>query len=102
MRSRMTIIVLLKNIFNYKVKSLRCKLISLLLGFFIATVLSTMPAQTGDWGIIAASMIVTFNEIISKLVYNAKKNELTVIIIMNNIKIGIVYGLFVDAFKLGS
>lgn len=87
---------------NYQINAFRCKLISLLLGFFIATVLSTMPAQTGDWGIIAASIIVTFNEIVSKLVYNRQKNKFTLLIIINNIKIGIVYGLFVDAFKLGS
>ena len=66
----------LKNIWNYKFTYIKFKIISLLIGFFVATVLSTMPTQTGDWGIIAASIIVTCNETISKLIYNQKKTNL--------------------------
>nr|WCH58099.1 hypothetical protein [Cystoclonium purpureum f. stellatum] len=83
-------------------KYIRCKITCLLLGFLIATILSTISAQTGDWGIIAASIIITINELISKLVYNLKKNKSIILIMINYIKIGIIYGLFVDAFKLGS
>nr|WOA02480.1 hypothetical protein [Gloiopeltis furcata] len=61
-----------------------------------------MSTQTGDWSIIAASVIVTLNEVISQLAYSKKKTELNVISLINYIKIGTVYGLFVDAFKLGS
>jgi len=70
--------------------------------------LSTVPAQTGDWGIIAGSIIVTLNEIISQIIYSYKDNSgnntnrLSILEIINSIKIGIIYGLFVDAFKLGS
>nr|YP_009398867.1 hypothetical protein [Cliftonaea pectinata]ARW68147.1 hypothetical protein [Cliftonaea pectinata] len=74
-----------------------------MLGFFFANILSTIPAQTGDWNITSASVIVSVNEIISKAIYkknNTNKHQL--IYIINNIKIGIIYGLFVDAFKLGS
>lgn len=81
-----------------------------MIGFFIATALSTIPAQTGDWGIVAAAIIVTNQEIISKIIYQyknltilPKKSIITEIFKQcNNIKIGILYGLFVDAFKLGS
>nr|YP_009397813.1 hypothetical protein [Sonderella linearis]ARW66999.1 hypothetical protein [Sonderella linearis] len=74
-----------------------------MLGFFFSNILSTIPAQTGDWGIMSAAIIITTNEILSKIIY--KKNIIkpyNLIKIINNIKIGIIYGLFVDAFKLGS
>nr|QCI09127.1 hypothetical protein [Inkyuleea mariana] len=88
---------------NYKISELSLQLISLLLGFFIATILSTMPSQTGDWGIIASSIVVTLNEIISKIIYKYYNNSKDLFIyIINSIKIGIIYGFFVDAFKLGS
>nr|YP_009019688.1 hypothetical protein [Gracilaria salicornia]AHH24656.1 hypothetical protein [Gracilaria salicornia]UAD87570.1 hypothetical protein [Gracilaria salicornia] len=69
----------------------------------MSTVLSTLPSQTGDWGIIAGSIVVTFNEIISKHIYKLKKNyKFLSLYTFNYIRIGIIYGLFVDAFKLGS
>nr|YP_009296230.1 hypothetical protein Sebd_078 [Sebdenia flabellata]AOM65165.1 hypothetical protein Sebd_078 [Sebdenia flabellata] len=86
----------------YKLNYLNIKLISLFLGFFISTVLSTIPAQTGDWGILAGSIIVTSNEILSKFIYTKNNKEILIISIINSIKIGVIYGLFVDAFKLGS
>nr|QCI07447.1 hypothetical protein [Leiomenia cribrosa] len=92
----------LKYISKYELKYISIKLICLLLGFFIATVLSTMPAQTGDSGIIAASIIITCHEILSKIIYNQNNNNIIFWNIINYIKIGIIYGLFVDAFKLGS
>lgn len=87
---------------NYKLSHLSINLISVLLGFFAATVLSTMPAQTGDSSIIAACMIITYNEITSQLIYNNKTNKNFIISVIKYTKIGIIYGLFVEAFKLGS
>lgn len=80
---------------------------SLLLGFFIANTLATIPSQTGDWNITAASVLTTISEITSKLVYQNLKHNLSKDIkfyykITNNLKTGILYGFFVDAFKLGS
>nr|YP_010485074.1 conserved hypothetical plastid protein [Hypnea cervicornis]UVW80768.1 conserved hypothetical plastid protein [Hypnea cervicornis] len=86
---------------NPKLKYIKCKIICLLFGFFIATVLSTISAQTGDWSIIAAAIIIAYHEIISKIVYK-HNNKRTIFTIINNLKIGIIYGLLVDAFKLGS
>nr|QCI07719.1 hypothetical protein [Nitophyllum punctatum] len=74
-----------------------------MLGFFLSNILSTIPAQTGDWSIVSAAIIVTINEIISKIIYFWKiKNNHIFINLINGIKVGIIYGLFVDAFKLGS
>nr|YP_010850593.1 hypothetical protein Ycf20 [Lophurella hookeriana]WGH13455.1 hypothetical protein Ycf20 [Lophurella hookeriana] len=65
--------------------------------------LSTIPSQTGDWNIISGSIIVTVNELINKFVYKTKNiDKLLILKLINNIKVGIIYGLFVDAFKLGS
>ena len=96
---------------NYKLNYFSIQLVNILLGFFISTALSTIPAQTGDWGIIAAAIIVTNQEIISKIIYqkhqttdfkNKSLIKNTWLKYCNSIKIGILYGLFVDAFKLGS
>nr|YP_009294469.1 hypothetical protein Aspa_073 [Asparagopsis taxiformis]AOM65952.1 hypothetical protein Aspa_073 [Asparagopsis taxiformis] len=87
---------------NYKLHYLNIKLICFLLGFFIATTLSTIPAQTDDWGVIAASIIVSIIEITSKIIYQNFKYHSINLSNFNYIKIGIIYGLFVDAFKLGS
>nr|YP_009393889.1 hypothetical protein [Polysiphonia sertularioides]ARW62451.1 hypothetical protein [Polysiphonia sertularioides] len=82
---------------------LNINILSFMLGFFFANILSTIPAQTGEWNIMSGSIIVSINEIISKKIY---KNEIIkkpyIVQLFNNIKIGIIYGLFVDAFKLGS
>lgn len=105
-----TIANFVNNLTDYPVDYLSLQLLSLLLGFFISTALSTIPAQTGDWSIIAAAIIVTNQEIVSKMTYQnlivSKYKPISRINIFfkycNSIKIGIIYGLFVDAFKLGS
>ena len=70
----------------------------------MSSILSTITAHTGDWGIMSASIIITFNELLSKIIYNNGFNHKNhrIIFFINDIKIGIIYGLFVDAFKLGS
>lgn len=51
----------------------------------------------------SGSIIVTLNEITNKKIYSNKNvSQYLIIQLLNNIKIGIIYGLFVDAFKLGS
>nr|QCI06241.1 hypothetical protein [Dicranema revolutum] len=95
-------ILLFENISDNKFAYIKYKITCLLLGFLIATTCSTIPAQTGDWGIIAASVIITINEIISKIVYSFSKKRIMLLTLFNYIKIGIIYGLFVDSFKLGS
>lgn len=95
---------------NYKITILSLELLSILIGFFISTALSTIPAQTGDWSIVAAGIIIGNQEIISKINYKnhgsfKRKINLALKFFLkycNSIKIGILYGLFVDAFKLGS
>lgn len=101
---------IVSNLANYRVHELSFEILSILIGFFTSTALSTIPTQTGDWGIVAAGIIVANQEIISKINYrnhgSAKYKMNTALKgflkYCNSIKIGILYGLFVDAFKLGS
>lgn len=84
-------------------KSLSFRIINLLLGFFMATILATIPGQTGDWGIIGSGIIIGCAEYISKCVYQKRSVSFrNYYNFLNDIKIGIIYGLFVDSFKLGS
>jgi ABC-type nitrate/sulfonate/bicarbonate transport system permease component len=51
--------------------------ISILLGFFFATIFSTVLGQTGDWGILTSGFLVAFFEILSKFFYDVKKKVLS-------------------------
>ena len=97
--------ILLKVLINF---------ILILLGSFIAINLSTILGQTGDWGMLSSGLITASLEIISKTIYKTKKKlrlfhqdkeikkTTRIINLLNNLKIGLLYGFFVEAFKLGS
>lgn len=99
-----------KKLINYKLDKLSFELLSILVGFFASTALSTIPAQTGEWGLVAAAIIVCSQEIVSRINYHnyaSTKQKIHIALkaflkYCNSVKIGILYGLFVDAFKLGS
>nr|YP_009396773.1 hypothetical protein [Ophidocladus simpliciusculus]ARW65959.1 hypothetical protein [Ophidocladus simpliciusculus] len=94
---------LVKKKLNQRLIFFNINILSLMLGFFFSNILSTIPAQTGDWNIVSGAIIVTFNEVLSKIIYRQQKlKKINAISLINNIKVGIIYGLFVDAFKLGS
>jgi len=94
------------------INSVFVSFLSILIGFFFATTLSTILGQTGDWGILSSGLLVAFLEILSKFIYDSKRQKsflkkkqrptFNFIIFINNIKIGFMYDLFVEAFKLGS
>jgi len=90
-------------------------IISLLSGNFLATAISTFSGQSGDQDISISLILLTIVESISWLTYGTalgrrKLVEANVIIgqrsiwiaILNSLKLGLVYGLFVEAFKIGS
>lgn len=92
---------IIKKFTNNKFIFFSLNLINLIFGFFLASILSTLPSQTGEWGIINGAFIITVNELVSKVIYSQKKKN-KYFRFINNIRIGVIYGLFVDAFKLGS
>ena len=83
--------------------------LSILTGFFSSVALSTVLGQTGDWAILSSALLSAVVEVISKVFYSSKNftqykfvYEISLFSFINNLKIGLVYGFFVEAFKLGS
>ena len=79
-------------------------LISLLFGTFLGTAISTIAGQSADWDIIAAGLLVLLTEFASWLVYGGPRPAVGSLWgeMLNALKIGLTYSLFVEAFKLGS
>ena len=87
------------------------KLLGFFGGFLLSSVLDTTLGELNEWAIVGAAIIVASLEIGSKLFYtifyqlknfDKRSNIFSSLVILNYIKIGIIYGLIVDAFKLGS
>jgi predicted neutral ceramidase superfamily lipid hydrolase len=87
-------------------------IISLLFGNFLASAVSTIAGQKADLDILAAALIVALTELISWMTYGKGQRSLTrppsniqrslLIEALNGLKLGLIYGLFVQAFTLGS
>ena len=80
-------------------------LISLLLGFFTATAITSTAGQAANLDVVAAATVTLFTEAISRFTYRyqTKKNSSSLLTdILNSFKIGVIYGMFVEAFKLNS
>lgn len=79
-------------------------IICLLLGFFLANVLTTSSGQSARWDVTIALMFLVFTELSSFLIYrrtnSAKKSPW--LEMLNSFKIGFSYGLYLEALKLGS
>lgn len=78
--------------------------ISLLFGVFLGTAIPTTAGQAADWDIIGAGLLVLFTEISSRIFYrfNRGSNRYLWVEMLNALKIGLTYSLFIEAFKLGS
>jgi uncharacterized membrane protein (UPF0136 family) len=77
--------------------------ISLLFGNFLGTAISTIAGQAANWDIIVAGVLVLFTELVNRLVYSRRLVPGTLWLeMLNALKIGVTYNLFVEAFKLGS
>jgi hypothetical protein len=76
-------------------------LIGLLFGFFAGAGISTTAGQAAEWDIVGAGLILFFTELVSRFVYAQNRRSLFVDI-LNFFKIGVIYSLFLEAFKLGS
>ena len=89
-------------------------IISLLIGNFLATTVSTTTGQKADLDITVALVLLTIVETVSWLTYGSnlgrRRPDSGAIVgqrplwiaILNSLKLGLIYGLFVEAFKLGS
>ena len=87
-------------------------LISFLGGFLTSSIIDTSLGEFSEWAIVGASLVVANIESFNKFYYSVVNKNTSIVITrayltiifdaVNFFKIGIVYGLIVDAFKLGS
>ncbi|MEI6428008.1 MAG: DUF565 domain-containing protein [Pseudanabaena sp. ELA607] len=87
-------------------------LLSLSFGFFLGSAVSTTTGQGAVWDIGSAALSVLAVELISRYAYSPNRNRGPwwqllptrglPLEALNACKVGYVYGLFLDAFKLGS
>ncbi len=90
-------------------------IISLLFGNFLASAIATSTGQKADLDIFISLILLGITEFINWLTYGSglgqrKPSQTKMILgqrpiwiaILNSLKLGVVYGLFVEAFKLGS
>jgi di/tricarboxylate transporter len=83
--------------------------ISFLFGFFLGgSALTSTAGQLAFWDVPAAGLIVLVTEAISRFIYRQSRSgqEMTRVSlfadVVNALKIGMTYGLFLEAFKLNS
>ena len=98
----------LELLFSNPWRRISLNLISILLGFFMGSAIVTTAGQRAVWDIPAAAVLFGFTELTSLVVYRRRqdKNPPTrrslYIDVLNLFKIGLIYSLFLEAFKLGS
>jgi hypothetical protein len=77
--------------------------ISLLFGFFLGEVMAAVAGQTARWDATVSGLLVVWVEIISRLAYGGSDRGNRFLLDMANyLKVGFIYSLFLEAFKLGS
>ena len=79
-------------------------------GFLISSIIDTTLGELNEWAIVGAALVVASLETTSKFFYTLlsrvqtnkirKSSLVNLMIILNAVKVGIIYGLIVDAFKL--
>lgn len=79
-------------------------LLSLLIGFFAGTAISTIAGQTAQYDVVVGAILVVITELISRFVYarGSRWRKTLAADCLNGLKIGVTYSLFVEALKLGS
>ena len=79
-------------------------LISFLFGFFLGSVVSTTAGQRAELDVVVAGFLVFLTEITSRIFYsrNFFARQALWVESVNFLKVGFIYSLFLEAFKLGS
>lgn len=89
-------------------RQLSLVIIGLLFGNFFAISISAIAGQAAELDVVISAILLALVEFISWLVYRRPARKAAQprgnlwLEVMNAFKIGLVYGLFVEAFKLGS
>lgn len=91
-------------------------IISLLFGNLLASAIATTTGQRANLDTVISATLLIITESISWVVYSQRANILRRdeidsidpaprplwLVILNSLKLGLIYGLFIEAFKLGS
>jgi hypothetical protein len=79
-------------------------IIGLLLGNFIGPAISSISGQRAQLDVLVSAILVGLVEFVSWIAYRSKPERARSLLIQipNAIKVGMVYSLFLEAFKLGS
>ncbi|MEH2240379.1 DUF565 domain-containing protein [Nostoc sp.] len=79
-------------------------IISFLFGFFLGNAVSTTAGQQGVLDIVVAAFLVLLTEITSRIFYSRSFLSRRSLLVdsLNLLKVGLIYSLFLEAFKLGS
>lgn len=75
--------------------------LAILFGFFSATSANTIIGSVADWDPLAAAVLLVWTEVFTKFYYSVSEKTL-VLKLANAFKIGLIYGMAVDAFKLST
>lgn len=81
------------------------KFIAFFGGFLVSSILDTTISEFQEWNIVGASLIVASLELLNNIFYTVQKRKNMFsfkLIALNYFKLGLIYGLIVDALKLGS
>jgi hypothetical protein len=99
----------LELLFSNPWRRISLSLISILLGFFMGSAVATTAGQNAVWDITAAALLFLATELINLVVYRPRPQPGTpaakrslYLDVLNLFKIGLIYNLFLEAFKLGS
>lgn len=79
-------------------------IIGLLLGFFLGSAISTSAGQKAELDIVQAFVLLLATEGVSRFTYGGSLRFRRMLIaeFLNALKLGLIYSLFLEAFKLGS
>ena len=88
------------------------RLIAFFGGFLLSSIIDTTLGEFNEWAIVGAALVIATIEGFNKIYYyffrQIRANILekfyftSLLNLLNFFKIGLIYGLIVDAFKLGS
>ncbi len=100
----------LELLFSNPWRRIALSLIALLLGFFLGSAIVTTAGQDAIWDVPAAALLFVITESIALFVYSRPRKSSSTglsrrslwLDVLNLSRIGIIYSLFLEAFKLGS
>ncbi|NER36269.1 MAG: DUF565 domain-containing protein [Oscillatoria sp. SIO1A7] len=80
------------------------QIISLLFGFFLGEFIASVAGQRADLDVTVAAVLVVFTEGYSWFFYRGDRSRRRSLLggSLNLVKIGLIYSMFLESFKLGS